>query len=484
MNDDKYLYNNGFEEVITNFYFIKKRINKHYKKRFYKTKNYIFLKLLYLFIFIFLIKINNINIFYKNQQIYYSYIKYKIYNRIKAKKIFKNIKFGIYIFSLSNGGRERITSLLINYLYREKIFDIYLFTNTYKNPYEYKIPDDISRVKVSGIEDLKNKLIQKNIDILVYQDYYIRDMEILNNLKKVKIIYYIHSTFIFWIYCNKRVLKRLYNQYKNSKYLISLIPFENDFLFKKWNINSILMNNFITYNFEDVIPSNLSSKTIIMIGRADDHMKRFDLGIKAMKYIVKEIHDCEMKIISNLYGVDYLMNLVEELDLNKNIKFVGFTLKPEIYYKNASLHIFSSIIECFPMVLSETKIYGIPNIIVGIDYVSTAKGGVININDDNPENIAKEAIKILKNDNYRKKLGKDARESMKKFQNILTSKKWVELLLSVYNGEYFYNKLKNEEKRISEKEAINILDNQIKLLNMRMPTMKNITINDIFNMNF
>ena len=44
---------------------------------------------------------------------------------------------------------------------------------------------------------------------------------------------------------------------------------------------------------------------------------------------------------------------------------------------------------------------------------------------------------------------------MKKFQNILTSKKWVELLLAVYNGEYFYNKLKNEEKRIFEKEAIN-----------------------------
>jgi len=173
------------------------------------------------------------------------------------------------------------------------------------------------------------------------------------------------------------------------------------------------MNNFITYNYEDVIPSNLSSKTIIMIGRADDYMKRFDLGIKAIKYIVKEIPDCEMKIISNLYGANYLMNLVEKLNLKKNIQFVGFTLNPEIYYKNASLHIFPSIIECFPMVLSETKIYGIPNIIVGIDYVSTAKGGVININDDDPENIAEEAIKILKNYNYRKKLSEEARESMK-----------------------------------------------------------------------
>ena len=245
------------------------------------------------------------------------------------------------------------------------------------------------------------------------------------------------------------------------------------------------MNNFITYNYENVIPSNLTSRTIIMIGRASDRLKRFELGIRAMKYIVKEINDCEMTIISLLdESTYYLMDLVEKLDLKKNIKFVGFTSKPEVYYKNASLHIFPSIIECFPMVLSETKIYGIPNIIVGIDYLSTAKGGVININNDNPEDIAKEAIKIIKDYNYRKKLGEKARKSMKKFKNELTKRRWVELILAIYNGEYFYNKLKNDKNKISKKEAINQLKKQIKLMKMRIPKTQNISINDILNMNF
>jgi len=244
------------------------------------------------------------------------------------------------------------------------------------------------------------------------------------------------------------------------------------------------MNNFITYNYRNIIPSNLSSNIIIMIGRANDHLKRLDLGIKSMKYIVNEIPDCQMKIISNLNGANYLMNLVDQLNLKKNIKFVGFTLKPEIYYKNASLHIFPSIIECFPMVLSETKVYGIPNIITGIDYVSTAKGGVINIINDNPEVIAKEAIKILKNNNYRKELGESARKSMKKFRNELTIRKWVELILAIYNGDYYYNKLRSEERKISEKEAINQIERQIQLLKMRKPKKQNISINDILSMNF
>jgi glycosyltransferase involved in cell wall biosynthesis len=221
-----------------------------------------------------------------------------------------------------------------------------------------------------------------------------------------------------------------------------------------------------------------------MIGRANDKMKRFDLGIKAMKYIVKEVPDCQMIIISSLYETNYLMNLVNDLNLKNNVKFVGFTLSPEIYLKNASLHIFPTVIECFPMVLSETKVFGIPNIITGIDYVSAAKGGVINVNDDNPESIANESIKILKDYDYRKKLGKIARESMKKFKNEITVKKWIELILAVYNGDYFYNKLKKVNKKIKENEAKNYLQNQLDLIKVRIPKIKNVAFDDILNFNF
>ena len=41
------------------------------------------------------------------------------------------------------------------------------------------------------------------------------------------------------------------------------------------------------------------------------------------------------------------------------------------------------------MVLSETKIYGIPTILCGLDYLSLAKGGTVIIYDDNPEIISK-----------------------------------------------------------------------------------------------
>ena len=176
------------------------------------------------------------------------------------------------------------------------------------------------------------------------------------------------------------------------------------------------MNNFIPYEYKSIKPSDLSSKIILMIGRGDDPIKRFELGIRAMKYISQKVPDSEMKIISKTYGIDFLKKLVLKLNLENKIKFIGYISNPEIYYKNASLHIFPNIAEAFPNILSETLIYGIPNILTGLDYVSTSKGGTVIIYDDSPKSISKIAIKILKNKKYRENLGKEAmKEKYEKF---------------------------------------------------------------------
>ena len=194
-----------------------------------------------------------------------------------------------------------------------------------------------------------------------------------------------------------------------------------------------------------------------MIGRAYDKRKRFSLGIQSMEYIIKEIPDCELKIISNLTNIHSLQNICKNLNLFNNIKFIEYTSIPEIYFRNISLHIFPSISEGFPLVLSETKIYGIPTILLGIDYVSIVKGGTIIIFDDLPETIAKETIKILKNYKYNKKLGIEARKSMKELNNEFLFKKWINLIISIYNNKSFYHNLRKKEKKISINSALNNL---------------------------
>ena len=203
-----------------------------------------------------------------------------------------------------------------------------------------------------------------------------------------------------------------------------------------------------------------------------------------MEYISKEIKDSEMKIISNITDIDNLKYLVENLNITNYVKFVGYKKNPEVYFKKSSLHLFPSISESFGYVLSETKIYSIPNILMGLDYVSIAKEGTVMIYDDSPESLAKEGIKILKNENYRKKLGKQARKSMKKINNDFPFRKWVKLILSVYNEYEYYDLLRKKEVEMNKNNSLNILNNQIKLLKMRNSNFSNFTINNIENFSF
>ena len=292
------------------------------------------------------------------------------------------------------------------------------------------------------------------------------------------------QSFFYWLYENYNSFLSIYQSYKNSKYIINLISLENDYLFNKWGIKSILMNNFIPYDYNYVIPSSLTSKTILMIGRGADKNKRFNLGIQAMEFIIRENIDRTMIVISDIDNISPLFDLVNTISLENNIKFVGYILTPEVFYKNSSLHIFPTISESFGLVLSETKIYGIPNILVGVDYVSISKGGISIIYDDTPESIAKEAIKILNNDQFKKSLGIESKNSMLKFNNTILIRRWIKIFLSIYNGDNYYEIIRKENKNIRENAAFNIIKNQINLLKLRNKNFQNITFNNILNFSY
>ena len=303
-------------------------------------------------------------------------------------------------------------------------------------------------------------------------------------MKNIKVIFYTHLSIFDWIYGNYTIFKNLYKNYKNSKYVISIVPFENDFIFKKWGINSIIMNNFIPFDYNKIVSSNLSSKTILMLGRADAKKKRFHIGIKAMEYVVNEIPECNMIIISDLNGTGKLINLINNLNLLNKINFIGYTSLPEIYFKYSSLNIVPSISEAFPMVICETQIYGIPNIIIGIDYITFYERGINIIYDDFPELLAEKSVNILKDNEYKKILGIEGRRNMKKFNNDLLLIKWIKLILSISNGEAHFEEMKKSEKKLSTNILLNILHHQINLLRIRKPIFKNIKINEFENFSF
>ena len=92
----------------------------------------------------------------------YLNLKLKFHSLIKCK-----IRIGTYAPDLKNGGRARLISMLLNYFYRIKIFDIYLLINGKKES-EYMINESIKGVpsKKYSIKDIIKKIKKKNLIFL------------------------------------------------------------------------------------------------------------------------------------------------------------------------------------------------------------------------------------------------------------------------------------------------------------------------------
>ena len=120
---------------------------------------------------------------------------------------------------------------------------------------------------------------------------------------------------------------------------------------------------------------------------------------------------------------------------------------------------------------------------LGLDYTTISKGGTIIIYDETPESLAKLAIEILKSYKKRKNLGIKSRKSMNIYNNDLLLIKWKKLLLSIYNGNFYYEEMKKYQT-LSKNKYLEIIKNQINLLEKRILIFKNISINDIENFTF
>ena len=436
-----------------------------------------------------------INGYFLNIKFYIRYIFF-IFNFIslfllKGSKIplYKNtakkIKLGTMVYRFKNGGVEKITSLLLQELSKINMFSLYLITGKKENQ-EYIIPSSAKRLSLFKDNKLnKNLLIfeinKYKLDLLIYNSYEFDIMKLLKNLG-IKIIVVNHSSFLFWLYAKEFIIFRyLFEYYKSFDLVICLIPNEGKYLYKKWGITNIItMNNLLPTNVKENEISDLSLMNIIMVGRGDDNLKNFQLGIKAMKYISKILKNAKLIIVSS-GDLIKLVNLTKELDIEKNVLFTGYSNNPGLYFKKSSVHLFTSYVEAFPNVLSESKLYGVPTILIGLEYLSMIKGGTV-IADDNPISIANETIKILTNEKYRKKLGKEARDSLNQFSNEITLQKWINIINYVYTGRKNISEIIEDNKgKVNESEALSIINKEIKKLKKRIPEYKFLEINNILN---
>ena len=271
-----------------------------------------------------------------------------------------------------------------------------------------------------------------------------------------KVVGIMHGVYLSSIFSNHT---GVYSIWKNNLFFDAYIQVIADdyYVNKKLGINnSFFIPNLYTYDTGSQIKnSNLTYKNLMVMGRELDKIKGGLYAIKAMDIIRREIPEAKLFFISSNYDITFFKNLIKELNLKKNIEILYFTRNISQYFLNSSVLLCPSLSESFPMVMNEGKAHGLPIVAFNVSYSPPYQKGVITVDLMNYTQMAHEAIKLLKDYNYRKIKGLESKLSLNEFSNRETIDKWDRLFTVLFNNdpveyeklqEYTYEKYYDEEK--------------------------------------
>lgn len=282
---------------------------------------------------------------------------------------------------------------------------------------------------------LKEYLVIKKIkeispSILIFSFPY--EVFLLKNIKAKKIMVQ-HTNYNNFIvnYCKNK--KEYIEAIKNNvDYLITLSEYDRKKFIKELNYDpkkiKIIRHS---SNIELLKETKTKNKKLIMLARIDNHSKRFDLAIKAMK----KLPDFELNIYGNTYNVqdkEYLINLIEKNELN-NVKIHPATNQVKEKLDESGIYIMTSDYEAYGIVNIEAMRRGLPIILrntfeAAPDVVVNNKNGILLDKEWNEDKFVEAIRKVYDNYEY---YSENSKKLGERHSPEVIKKEWDKLLLNI-----------------------------------------------------
>lgn len=189
----------------------------------------------------------------------------------------------------------------------------------------------------------------------------------------------------------------------------------------------------------DFTPPTPKEPLILFVGSTYDAHKGLDILIRAMPDVISKIPDAKLTVIgktcNKLYEIK-IKNLINNLELKKNIEFIGRKKNKEVLkmvLKSRLVVVPEQWLNDFgPVILLEAMALGKPVVagkIGGIpEFVKDGYNGFL-VEYNQPKQFAEKIIRLLKNKDSANLMGKRAKESAR----FLFDKNQIKEILKLYN---------------------------------------------------
>ena len=282
-------------------------------------------------------------------------------------------------------------------------------------------------------EMLEKIIEEEQIDLMVYHAYLgnmlFWDLMMLKG-HRIPFVVCTHSVFSrFAMEGYYRTFVKMPFLYRFCDCLLTLSRTDVEF-YRGLGIRVTYMPNPVDLSVGREKMASLDSFSMLWMGRISEE-KNPAAAVEIAARVIKEVPEAELLIVGKgdeaLTG--QLKNRIAELHMEEKILLCGFQKDVERFYQSAAVCISTSRVEGFPCTNIESRLYGLPSVCFALPYVELYKTdqGLITVPEGDVEGAAKAVISLLKDDEYRKKMGQDARKLVEQFASFDYAAAWKQV---------------------------------------------------------
>lgn len=381
----------------------------------------------------------------------------------------KTITIAAHYRNIKNGGAQRVVANLCNIWSEMKnedgspLYNVVLITDTEKLGEEYPINANITREFLPSYEKHQGKdyrerynalddIITKHDVDIVINSMWVSPVELWDMLcvksHENRPAYIVHAHSFCGVpfsFLGDKATELMYI-YQICDGVVTLSECDRAYVSTFCRNTKCIVN---PLELHPVCKEENNKNNLLWLARFSNEKNPLDV-IYMMSYIVKEVPDAKVYMVGD--GDAGILNkahgLVEQMGLEDNVIFTGFILNVDDYYKKASVFIMTSDYEGFSLTLGEAMDAELPVVAYDMPYLTYMRDGrgIVAVPPHRPDILAKEVIKLLKDDELRDKISKAGRTQYEEMCSVDIGQEWKDLFDNI--GECKNNKELNETDEI------------------------------------
>lgn len=360
-----------------------------------------------------------------------------------------------FYYRMFNGGIENVVSSLTD-IWVKAGYNVVLFTDLPPHKDDFYINPEVKRVVIPAlkstdyqkqkarVEAFRSALLENNVDMMVYHAWNNPNIVLDEMIVKscgIKFAVHTHSLFCCDVDCRDP-----YYAYNNTvfhkwyAFADSVITL-NDVDSAWWQMlgkKAIKTVNPNKYTF-DIKTAELNGKNILFVGRISWEKRVLD-AIRVAKIVHDKFPDATLTIVGSGDDENYVNTVkdyITDNDLGSVVKMAGFTQNVIPYYQSADVILNTSAYEGFSIALTEAKVCGLPLVCYFLPNWDLARDprGMINVPQGDYEAAAEEVIRLFENDELKKQMGREARQSAEELLGIDLAEHWEKIIAKTLENE-------------------------------------------------